>query len=128
MRHPVGIGTKYIFYFYYRVLKDPIADSTFRNIYIPTHTRASPYFVGMFTGYLKHKIKQSNYKFSKKFVYIAWVLCIIVMEVTVYSAYIFYVPGLYDMNTSAIYAAFHHFLWSICISWFILALSTGNGS
>lgn len=108
-------------------MRDPIADNTFRSIYIPTHTRASPYFVGMLTGYLRFEITRRNYKFPKAFVYTAWILAVLIMEVTVYSAYFFYIPGTYDVHASAVYAGFHHFFWSICISWFVLGLSTGNG-
>lgn len=115
------------FTFTWRLLKDPIADKTFRNIYIPTHTRATPYLVGMFTGYIKYKIKHSDFKFTSRIVYSMWTISVLLLLTTVYSAYFFYVPGDYDVHASAIYASFHHLTWSICISWFILGLSTGNG-
>lgn len=112
----------------FRLLKDPTTDETFKNIYIPTHTRATPYFIGMLTGYLRHKIKHSDFKFSSKLVCPAWIISILLLLTTVYSAYYFYIPGRsYDVHASAIYASFHHLVWSVCISWFILALSTGYG-
>lgn len=40
-----------------RTLRDPIADKTFRDLYIPTHTRATPYYMGMITGLLRHRMK-----------------------------------------------------------------------
>ncbi|XP_018326778.1 nose resistant to fluoxetine protein 6-like [Agrilus planipennis] len=114
---------------YINTLKDPTVDQTFKNIYIPTHTRASPYLVGIGTGYLLHRIQKSDYKLSKRVVYIGWFICILTMEAIVYSAYIFYIPSRpYDPHTAAVYSAFHHFFWSICISWFILAISTGHGT
>lgn len=110
-----------------RLLKDPIADKTFRNIYIPTHTRATPYFVGMLTAYAKYKIKNSNFKFTNRIVYPTWIITTLLLLITIYSAYFFYIPGNYDVHASAVYASFHHLTWSACISWLILALSTGNG-
>jgi hypothetical protein len=48
-----------------RTLSDPIANSTFREMYIPTHTRASPYFIGMAAGYLRYLIKKNDTKLPK---------------------------------------------------------------
>lgn len=48
-----------------RTLRDPLANKTFRNLYIPTHTRATPYYIGMITGLVRHKMKNSSYKINK---------------------------------------------------------------
>lgn len=48
-----------------RTLRDPIANKTFRSLYIPTHTRATPYYIGMITGLVRHKMKDSSYKIDK---------------------------------------------------------------
>ncbi|KAJ3657266.1 hypothetical protein Zmor_009082, partial [Zophobas morio] len=114
---------------YMKLLKDPVINNTFKNIYIPTHMRASPYFVGMVTGYLKFTMRSRDYKMPKYMVYMGWIMSIFVIEVTVYSAFIFYIPGKpYDPLMSAVYASMHHVTWSICISWMILAISEGNGA
>jgi hypothetical protein len=111
-----------------RFLKDPVINNTFKNVYIPTHMRASPYFVGMVTGYLKYCMKTREYKMPKYMVYMGWVMCFFILEATVYSCFIFYLPEkAYDPLMSAIYASMHHVTWSICISWMIVAISEGNG-
>jgi hypothetical protein len=90
--------------------------------------RASPYFVGMVTGYLKYCMKTREYKMPKYMVYMGWVMCFFILEATVYSCFIFYLPEkAYDPLMSAIYASMHHVTWSICISWMIVAISEGNG-
>lgn len=90
--------------------------------------RASPYFVGMITGYLKYKMRNNAYKMPKYMVYMGWFMCVFVIEATVYLAFIFYIPGkAYDPFMSATYAAMHHFTWSVCISWMIIAISEGSG-
>jgi hypothetical protein len=48
-----------------KTLRNPIANKTFRSLYIPTHTRATPYYVGMMTGLVRHKMKNSSYKINK---------------------------------------------------------------
>lgn len=48
-----------------KTLRNPITDKTFRSLYIPTHTRATPYYVGMMTGLVRHKMKNSSYKINK---------------------------------------------------------------
>lgn len=35
-------------------LKDPRASDVYQSVYIKSHTRASPYFVGIVLGYLLH--------------------------------------------------------------------------
>ncbi|XP_064215056.1 nose resistant to fluoxetine protein 6 [Tribolium castaneum] len=114
---------------YMKFLRDPVINNTFKNIYIPTHMRASPYFVGMVTGYIKYVMKSREYKMPKYMVYMGWVMSIFIIEVTVYSAFIFYLPDKpYDPIISAIYSAMHHFTWSICISWIVIAISEGYGA
>jgi hypothetical protein len=48
-----------------KILRNPIANKTFRNLYIPTHTRATPYYIGMITGLVRYKMKNSSYKINK---------------------------------------------------------------
>lgn len=48
-----------------KILRDPVANKTFRHLYIPTHTRATPYYIGMVTGLVRHKMKNSSYKINK---------------------------------------------------------------
>lgn len=48
-----------------KILRNPIANKTFRGLYIPTHTRATPYYIGMITGLVRHKMKNASYKINK---------------------------------------------------------------
>lgn len=48
-----------------KTLRDPIANKTFRSLYVPTHTRATPYYIGMITGLVRYKMKRSSYKINK---------------------------------------------------------------
>lgn len=48
-----------------KILRDPVVNKTFKNLYIPTHTRATPYYIGMITGLVRHKMKHTSYKINK---------------------------------------------------------------
>lgn len=61
-------------------------------------------------------------------VWFGWLLSIFCIEGTIFSAWIFYIPGRpYDALTAAFYGAFHRMVWSLGTSWMIFAMSTGNG-
>ncbi|VVC24505.1 Nose resistant-to-fluoxetine protein, N-terminal,Acyltransferase 3 [Cinara cedri] len=53
-------------------LKSPSNDKTYTLLYVPTHTRATPYFVGMFAAYVYQKIKvdRPDYRFSHPTTYL----------------------------------------------------------
>jgi len=46
-------------------LADPVSNGTFRSIYIPTHTRAAPYIIGMVWGYVLYRIRTDGIKINK---------------------------------------------------------------
>ncbi|KAJ8912893.1 hypothetical protein NQ315_011216 [Exocentrus adspersus] len=114
---------------YMKLLKDPVLNKTFRHIYMPTHLRASPYFVGILTAYIKYKMKIRNYKMPKHLLYVGWLMCVLIVTATVYTAFIFYLPGYPRYSIfSALYACLHHFTFSLCMAWIIIAVSSGNGA
>lgn len=51
--------------FFPEFLTNPKQHPEFRMTYSKTHTRATPYFIGMFAGYFYYKAKQSEKQFSK---------------------------------------------------------------
>ncbi|CAG9857869.1 unnamed protein product [Phyllotreta striolata] len=114
---------------YMKLLKDPISNSTFKNTYIPTHMRASPYFVGALTGYAKYKMKVSAYKLPKWLYRSAWVAAIVTILATIQLGFVFYLPEFAGSSfVSAAYAGFHHFTFSLGNAWLIIGVSSGKGS
>ncbi|KAF0772178.1 nose resistant to fluoxetine protein 6-like [Aphis craccivora] len=111
-----------------KTLRNPITDKTFRSLYIPTHTRATPYYVGMMTGLVRHKMKNSSYKINKYVVWSSWIVSIVLMFGTLFSAWWFYEPNYkYDAFVAALYGALYRITWAAGVSWTIIAVSTGNG-
>ncbi|XP_044749166.1 nose resistant to fluoxetine protein 6-like [Coccinella septempunctata] len=114
---------------YMKFLRDPVNNHTFQTTYIPSHMRASSYLVGIVAGYLKYKIKNSEYKMPKRLVPFGWIFFVLVTISIYITAFMFYIPvEEKDHIFSAIYGSFHHLLWSMIISWFIIAISEGCGS
>ncbi|XP_050523734.1 nose resistant to fluoxetine protein 6-like [Daktulosphaira vitifoliae] len=111
-----------------KILRDPVVNKTFKNLYIPTHTRATPYYIGMITGLVRHKMKHTSYKINKYIVWINWMLSITLMSGTLLSAWWFYKPDYtYDAFVASLYGALYRTTWATGVSWTIIAVSTGNG-
>jgi hypothetical protein len=59
---------------FYSTLEDPISNQTFQMMYVPTHTRGSPYFIGMAFGYLTFLSNTQKFQLSQvkgaKFIYL----------------------------------------------------------
>ncbi|XP_025425324.1 nose resistant to fluoxetine protein 6-like [Sipha flava] len=111
-----------------KILRNPIANKTFRNLYIPTHTRATPYYIGMITGLVRYKMKNSSYKINKHAVWMGWIVSTVLMPGTMFSAWWFYKPNYeYDAIVAALYGALYRTTWAAGVSWTIIAVSTGNG-
>lgn len=42
-----------------------MSDKHYRAMYIPSHTRAGPYVIGIITAYVYTRLKLNKFKFSK---------------------------------------------------------------
>ncbi|XP_039295304.1 nose resistant to fluoxetine protein 6 isoform X2 [Nilaparvata lugens] len=114
---------------YIRTLENPLANQTFRDVYMPTHTRATPYFIGIATAYILNRIRAKNIVIPKTIVWTGWLVSIFFVEATIYSAWYFYVPDSnYSALNSAIYGAGHHIMWTLGVCFMIIAMATGNGA
>lgn len=112
-----------------RFLRDPVVDHTFLNIYIQTYMRASPYLIGIYTGYLKHRIEVDQFKFHKLMTYFGWISCTLIAVVTLYAGFFFYLPSDHDDHVyAAIYGSMSHVMWGVGTAWMILAVSEGQGA
>ncbi|PNF31216.1 hypothetical protein B7P43_G14861 [Cryptotermes secundus] len=99
---------------------DPLA--LFDKIYDKPWTRLGPYLVGMIVGWILYKT-DCKLKMSKVAVALGWMLCIGCLTALVY--------GLYDTHLdripAAAYSSLSHTAWAICLSWIVIACSTGYG-
>jgi len=49
----------------YRNVRDVRASHYFQSMYVATHNRAAPYFVGVIIGVLLYKLRDRGYKLGK---------------------------------------------------------------
>ncbi|CAH1163713.1 unnamed protein product [Phaedon cochleariae] len=102
-----------LMHFYPEFLTGPKVYVDFLLTYSKSHTRATPYFVGMYAGYTYYKLKGCNKHIcrTKSFIVVVVSLCLMLMSV--FSAKVFYDPyHPYNAVESASYAALHRLAWA----------------
>ncbi|XP_038213204.1 nose resistant to fluoxetine protein 6-like [Zerene cesonia] len=116
------------FLFYAKEFTDFVTNFYFIDAYIKTHMKMTPYFMGLLTGYILHRIQVQNYEFSNLLKIFGWTTSIILGTVTTFSVSLFY-QDWYQYSTieAAAYISLHKFAWSIANGWLIIACATGNG-
>jgi hypothetical protein len=109
---------------------------TFRNIknyenyyYYRTHTRCPSWFIGVILGYYIYKLKQKEFrlKLNKTVVWIIWGVCLGTMLTCVLGGFNSLRDEEYDRWGNAFYIALVRPVWSLAISWIILACTNDYG-
>jgi peptidoglycan/LPS O-acetylase OafA/YrhL len=110
--------------------------STFRNpknyekyYYYLTHTRCVPWFIGLILGYYIFKLKQDKLrlKLNKTLVWIIWAVCFGTMLTCVLGGHSTLRGEEYDRWGNAFYIALVRPVWSLAVSWVILACTNDYG-
>jgi hypothetical protein len=110
--------------------------STFRNVdnyenfyYYLTHTRGAPWFIGIILGYCIFKLKENELilKLNKFVIWIIWGVCFATMLACSLGGYNTLVGEEYDRWGSAFHIALVRPVWSLAISWIILACTNNYG-
>uniref|UniRef100_A0A1I8F2B8 Acyl_transf_3 domain-containing protein n=1 Tax=Macrostomum lignano TaxID=282301 RepID=A0A1I8F2B8_9PLAT len=93
----------------------------FSGIYIKPWFRATPYLVGVLSGYLLHRLKERRWRPNRLLVALLWLVAAGVALSIVY--------GLYDLsqNVASLYNAVYRPLWAAAVAWVTIACVTGNG-
>ncbi|KAJ8969798.1 hypothetical protein NQ317_003303 [Molorchus minor] len=107
-------------------------DEYMNNFYLKTHTRAAPWLMGIFLGYVLAKMQfQENKnilpKFNKKLLIVLWTICIVGLLSCVYGGHSTLRGPDYDRLGNAFYIALLRPAWSLCVMWIIFACVTGYG-
>ncbi|RZC31744.1 nose resistant to fluoxetine protein 6-like, partial [Asbolus verrucosus] len=97
--------------------------------YLLTHTRATPWVIGVILGYYIFKIKQNEIRFRlHKFVALMmWAICLATLLTCVLGGHGTLRGKEYDRMGNSFHIAFVRPVWSIAISWIILACITNYG-
>ncbi|KAK9869951.1 hypothetical protein WA026_006049 [Henosepilachna vigintioctopunctata] len=111
-----------------KILRDPVVDPSFQRIHIPSHLRISSYFVGAIGGFIKFKLRTTDYKIPKSVRFLCWIFCVIIMFAIISTAYLFYIPQENkNFIVAGLYSSLHRFFWALCTTWCIIGVSEGHG-
>ncbi|CAG9562960.1 unnamed protein product [Danaus chrysippus] len=114
--------------FYAKEFTDFATNNYFVGAYIRTHMKMTPYFMGIITGYLLHRIQLEKYQFSTLLKTLGWTISLILGTVTTLSVSLFYQDWYqYSEFEAAAYISLHKFAWSIANGWLVVACASGNG-
>ncbi|XP_060529412.1 nose resistant to fluoxetine protein 6-like [Cylas formicarius] len=115
--------------FYPDFLVGPKSHPDFLLTYSKSHTRATPYFVGMFAGYMYHVLKGSNKHVCRIKSWIIITLSIALILAAIFSGVVFYNPyHPYNAIESGLYSAFHRPLWAVGSIGLMYVTSYGHAS
>ncbi|XP_037078000.1 nose resistant to fluoxetine protein 6-like [Pollicipes pollicipes] len=99
--------------------------------YMKPWTRAGPYLVGLYMGWILHKIRGRKIRLPAPVVAIGWITASLTGCLIVY--------GMFDYDrvdaghadpsktTSIVYAMLNRTAWSVCLAWVVFACVTGYG-
>ncbi|KAK9880602.1 hypothetical protein WA026_011841 [Henosepilachna vigintioctopunctata] len=116
-------------FFYPDFLTSPKNHIDFLLTYSKSHTRATPYFIGMFIGYVYHKLKGTNYHLPMKRSLLILTVSIVLILAAILTGAVFYNPyHPYNAIESGIYAALHRVGWAAGCSGLLFVASFGHAT
>ncbi|XP_037077460.1 nose resistant to fluoxetine protein 6-like [Pollicipes pollicipes] len=93
--------------------------------YMKPWTRAGPYLVGLYMGWILHKIRGRKIHLPAPVVAIGWITASLTGCLIVYGMY--GVPSPPPKTLNLVYAMLNRTAWSICLAWVVFACVTGYG-
>ncbi|XP_037076969.1 nose resistant to fluoxetine protein 6-like [Pollicipes pollicipes] len=101
-------------------------EGTVRDLrYMKPWTRAGPYLVGLYMGWILHKIRGRKIHLPAPVVAIGWITASLTGCLIVYGMY--GVPSPPPKTLNLVYAMLNRTAWSICLAWVVFACVTGYG-
>lgn len=98
--------------------------------YFPTHTRLTPWLIGILFGYFQYKYKKNEYwVLSSKAVFCGWFSAITVMIICLWGPYWRAIPKYSHASIleGALYESLVRTVWTLCITWIVWACHNGYG-
>ncbi|KAF0307440.1 Nose resistant to fluoxetine protein 6 [Amphibalanus amphitrite] len=93
--------------------------------YMKPWTRAGPYLVGLYMGWVLHKIRGRKIVLPVPVVAIGWLTASLTACLIVYG--LFDQPTVPPQATNIIYPMLSRTAWSVCLAWVVFACVTGYG-
>jgi len=97
--------------------------------YYSTQSRIDSWMMGIFTGYILYTLEGKIVKFSKSFLTLAWMLCIIGILGVIIGQYPLQQTSFTEnsIHADASYSAFRRISWCLSVSWIIIACHQNRG-
>ncbi|XP_055913719.1 nose resistant to fluoxetine protein 6-like [Eupeodes corollae] len=96
-------------------------------VYIPTHTRWTPWLIGFVLGYFMHLNRQTNFNVPKQVQLFGWIGSLTLLFLVVFGPYFAIRDGVESVFWAAMYAGFKHIAWTIALVWITFACYYGIG-
>ncbi|XP_011303089.1 nose resistant to fluoxetine protein 6 [Fopius arisanus] len=95
------------------------------NLYLATHTRAGPWLLGIYLGYL---ITRRRHEINTKFMVLGWILALVAFSFIFFTHKIFQNSN-YEWNApwEIFYAGFARHIWAVGVCWLIYSSMMGYG-
>ncbi|XP_045130662.1 O-acyltransferase like protein-like [Portunus trituberculatus] len=105
-------------------------DIYFDLVYYPSWTRASPWLVGIWVGYIFFRQGNIKYKMSALVVTLGWTLAAITGLLVVFGIYSynhFISPSPHEVMSHLTYGGLHRLAWGAVLGWVVFACHNGYG-
>ncbi|CAH0550691.1 unnamed protein product [Brassicogethes aeneus] len=117
-----------LLHFYPEFLTGPKVHPDFLLTYCKSHTRATPYFIGMFAGYLYYRLQGKEVHICRLKSIVLLLVSLTLMFMSVFIGGVFYNPyHAYNAAESASYAALHRPAWALGSIGLLYTASYGHG-
>ncbi|XP_069696166.1 nose resistant to fluoxetine protein 6-like isoform X2 [Periplaneta americana] len=99
-----------------------------KYLYVKTHTRCAPWFIGLGLGYLLHHTRNRNLRLTKLQISAGWLLTAVALLGSLFGLLPFQQPD-YAFNNleTSIYSGLHRPVWTLGVAWLIFACVSGYG-
>lgn len=98
------------------------------KIYVTTHTRASPWFIGVLFGYFLHVKRGKTFKLSPLIVWLGWIGSLAIIFACLFGLYPYSANGyeLPKLNES-FFVTLTRVAWPLALVWIVFACKYGYG-
>ncbi|KAH8272280.1 hypothetical protein KR044_006721, partial [Drosophila immigrans] len=98
------------------------------KIYFATHTRASPWAIGLLFGYYLHVNRGKSFKLNPLIVWAGWIFCLALIFACLFGIYPYAANG-YELPilNEAFYVTLTRIAWPIALAWVVFACKYGYG-
>ncbi|KAI4463970.1 o-acyltransferase [Holotrichia oblita] len=119
----LSMACPFIITYYYET--EIFSEAYYTYYYYPTHTRLSPWLIGVFTGAILHVYKDKKLAIHPIINLSIWLVVIVGMVACVFLGN--NVTYNYDRLATSFYLTFYRPAWCVGLAWVVIACSKGRG-